>query len=346
MVAAWAWTRKTQPTYKKERGGGSVAVCSSDVGRGKRYQLHNSLAMLIIGKASKAIDFDYNKQRPNTMASTNAIDIVNCIAAMHLQEQQTPRCINYFQRTTIVDESCRAAMFNWLCQISDALSLNRETVGLAISLLDRFLSSCTTSSDRALADRSRFQLASITAYYIAVKINEPVELGLGMLVKLCRGCYEKSAIVTMEQDILSSLRWRVSAPTPLDFMRYILAMLPSTEQSIVESAEKHLVNATKHSYFSTIAPSIVGVACVAMAFKESNLVCISSEQTMFWNEVAKLLELDSSKDFADVQQQLEKMSPNPKLYANVEHGITASLAKGSYANLRELRSPTSVNVSP
>jgi hypothetical protein len=150
----------------------------------------------------------------------------------------------------------------------------------------------------------------------------------------------------MEQDILSSLGWRVSAPTPLDFMRYILAMLPSTEQSIVESAEKHLVNATKHSYFSTIAPSIVGVACVAMAFKESNLVCISSEQTMFWNEVAKLLELDSSKDFADVQQQLEKVSPNPKLYANVEHGITTSLAKGSYANLRELRSPTSVNVSP
>ncbi|KAL3786571.1 hypothetical protein ACHAWO_000725 [Cyclotella atomus] len=278
------------------------------------------------------------------MATTNAIDTINCIAAMHLQEQKTPRCINYFQRTTVVDESCRAAMFNWLCQISDALSLNRETVGLAMSLLDRYLSSCARSSDQILSDRSRFQLASITAYYIAVKINEPVELGLSMLVKLCRGCYESSAIVSMEQDILSALAWRISTPTPLDFMRYILAMIPSTEQSIVESAEQHLVNATKDSYFSTISPSIVGAACVSMAFKESSFVCISSEQAVFWNVVCNALELDTSKDFVDVQQQLGKVSSNPKHFANFGQS-TSTLTKGSCANLRESCSSVSVNVS-
>jgi hypothetical protein len=60
----------------------------------------------------------------------NINDIMDRIFAMHLQEQKTPRCINYFQSTSAVDESSRTAMVNWLCQISDALSLNRETVGL------------------------------------------------------------------------------------------------------------------------------------------------------------------------------------------------------------------------
>jgi hypothetical protein len=274
------------------------------------------------------------------MLSSNAIDTINCISAMHLQEQKTPRCNNYFKRSTVIDESCRTAMVNWLMQISDALSLNRETVGLAMSLLDRFLSSDTESAREALGDRHKFQLASITSYYTAVKINEPVQLGVDMLVKLCRGFYEPSAILSMEMDILNSIEWRVSAPTPLDFMRQILELLPSKNRSIVENAEKHLVNVTSDAYFSTFHPSVVGAACVAMSFQESN-VGASSEQTMLWKQVWQELELSTSEDFSIVQHHLQMKSPHSE---PIGKAITTLSRRTSYVHLGNASSPVSVNI--
>ncbi|KAL3786572.1 hypothetical protein ACHAWO_000726 [Cyclotella atomus] len=275
------------------------------------------------------------------MININEADIMQCIAAMHLQEQKTPRCINYFQRTTVVDESSRAAMVNWLCQISDALSLNRETVGFAMSLLDRYLSTNTNGAKQALADKHKFQLAAITTYYIAVKINEPVQLGVDMLVKLCRGFYESSAIVSMEQDILFSLEWRISAPTPLDFMRQILRLLPTSERCIGENAEMHIANVTKDSHFSAFAPSLVGAACVAMAFRESN-VTASTEQVLLWDMICNTLELDTSYDFLGVQQQLQ--SKSTKKPTPIGRAITTLTRRSSYIHLGDSSSPVSVNV--
>jgi hypothetical protein len=272
----------------------------------------------------------------------NFSDIIDTIAAMHQQERKTQRCSKYFSRTTVVDESSRTAMMNWLCQISDALSLNRETVGIAMSLLDRFLSTSTKCAEQTLADRHKFQLASITAYYIAIKINEPVQLGIDMLVKLCRGFYEPSAILNMEKDILFSLEWRISAPTALDFMRHVLALLPSTEQCIVENAERNLANATKDYHFSSLAPSAVGAACVAVSFRES-YVCPSTEQTAIWSEICKTLGLDESSDFAGAQQQLQSNStekPSP-----VGRAITTLTRRASYVHLGESSSPVAVNTS-
>ena len=277
------------------------------------------------------------------MINLDKSDIMECITAMHLQEQKTPRCINYFQRTDVVDESSRNAMVNWLCQISDALSLNRDTVGLAMSLLDRFLSTNTESAKKALAAKHKFQLASITTYYIAVKVNEPVALGLDMLVKLCRGFYEQSAIMKMENDILNSLEWRISAPTPLDFMRHILQLLPSTKECIAEKAEKHMVNATQDSHFSEFASSIVGAACVVISFRESKVEA-SSEEAVLWDELCKSLELDTSPDFLGVQQQLLSKSCNSMQSVQVGRAITTLSRRSSYVNLGQSSSPVSVNM--
>jgi|EP00956_Cyclotella_meneghiniana_P014734 uncharacterized protein YerC len=277
------------------------------------------------------------------MINLNKNDIMDCISAMHLQETKTPRCIDYFQRTNVVDESSRNAMVKWLCQISDALSLNRDTVGLAMSLLDRFLSTNTESAKQALADKYKFQLASITTYYIAVKVNEPVALGLDMLVKLCRGFYEQSAIMKMENDILFSLEWRISAPTPLDFMRHILALLPSTKECIVEQAEKHMVNATQDSSFSELSPSVVGAACVVISFRESKTKA-SSEQVALWDELCKSLELDTSQEFLSVQKQLLSKSCSSKESVQVGRAITTLSRRSSYVNLGNSSSPVSVNM--
>jgi hypothetical protein len=148
---------------------------------------------------------------------------MECITAMHTQEQNRPRCCNYFERAVAaVNESSRTAMVDFLYQLSDALSLSRDTVSLAMSLFDRFLSTNTKSASNALASKFNFQLAAITAYYISVKTTEAVELDAQLLY--C-GRYEKSMILSMEQDILESIEWRTSSPTHLDFMRQVLLLL-------------------------------------------------------------------------------------------------------------------------
>ncbi|KAL3801645.1 hypothetical protein HJC23_013150 [Cyclotella cryptica] len=269
---------------------------------------------------------------------------MDSISAMHLQEKKSPRCSNYFHRSSVVDESCRTAMVNWLFQISDALSLNRETVGIAMSFLDRFLSSSTARSAKALDDRHQFQLAAITAYFIAVKIYEPVQLGVDMLVKLCRGFYEQSAILAMEKDILYSLEWRVSSPTALDFMRQILELLTLNEPSFVENSQRHMGNATSDVHFSTFAPSVVGAACVAISFRESN-VSPSSGQLSFWEQICQELELNDSKEFFDVQQRLQSKSSHSKKLRNVGSALTTLSSRSSYINVGDARSPVSINVN-
>ncbi|KAL7517871.1 hypothetical protein ACHAWX_002748 [Stephanocyclus meneghinianus] len=280
----------------------------------------------------------------NMTVNFNAVNIVDSISAMHLQEKKTPRCSNYFQRSRVVDESCRTAMVNWLFQISDALSLNRETVSLAISFLDRFLSSKTACSTQALEDRHKFQLAAITSYYIAVKIFEPVQLGVNMLVKLCRGFYEQSAILAMENDILFSLDWRVSSPTPLDFMRQMLELLSFNEQSIVENARIHMRNVTSDVHFSTFTPSVVGAACVAMSFRESNVIP-SPGQLIFWEQICQELELNESKEFFHAQQRLQLKSPHSKKLQKVGPAITTLSSRSSYVYLGDAQSPVSINVT-
>jgi hypothetical protein len=39
----------------------------------------------------------------------------------------------------------------------------------------------------------------------------------------------------------------------------------------VENAEENVANAIRDSYFSTVAPSVVAAACVAKAFRDSNI---------------------------------------------------------------------------
>jgi hypothetical protein len=280
------------------------------------------------------------------MNSTKATDdIIECIAAMHIQEQKTPRCNNYFQRTHAVDESSRTAMITWLCQISDALSLNRETVGLATSFLDRFLSSQTKSAEQALNDRHKFQLAAITTFYIAVKINEPVQLRIDLLVKLCRNFYDQHVILSMEKDILFSLEWRISSPTTLDFVRQALALLPSTESCDLEKAEQYVFSSIKDIHFSTIAPSMVGAACVALSLQESS-ISTSLDESMLWDRIFKTLELDRSTEFAIIQQRLREKSSGSRKITNIGGRAITTLHKGSsYVNLGEASSPVAINES-
>jgi hypothetical protein len=100
-----------------------------------------------------------------------------------------------------------------------------------MTYLDRYLSS--PAGHEALMERKTYQLASMTCLYMAIKLNEPLEMETSLLADLSRGCYTDLEIAEMEQSILDALNWRVSGPTTLAFVQHFMALFPECVPSTV-----------------------------------------------------------------------------------------------------------------
>ena len=232
-------------------------------------------------------------------------ELISRISAMREQENRTERCQNYFAfcgSSSDVDMSCRKAMANWCFQVADTLKFSHDTVFTTMSFFDRYLSSRRGRSQEALHSRNVFQLAVITCFYTAVKTCEPVELGVDLLAKMCRGFYSEAEIIAMERDILFALDWRVSGPTPMDFVRHLIELLPSCESScsLTENAEKFIDQITFDVQFSLFKPSSVGASCLVSSIAQTN--CFDSDDLVsFRDRLSRIVDL---AEVMEVQKKL------------------------------------------
>lgn len=250
-----------------------------------------------------------------TMILDKQIGILSRLDAMRVQEETT-RCSNYFKRTRgDLNEAARKSMVQWIQQVQRTLSLSPETVWIGMSFFDRYLSSGQGNSMDVLKSRSKFQLAAITAFYTAVKIYEPVVLGIDMLLQICRGTYTESDVLSMEMDILSTLGWRVSVHTPMEFARHLLEMLPEQVDSIIycsvlEACQEHLDYVITDVHLSCSKPSDVGISCLASSLSESDLLSLTQKQAI-WMQLSELCDFDlSSHEVVGAQQCLmAQLSP-------------------------------------
>lgn len=245
-------------------------------------------------------------------------DTAFIINAMRSKENDTStRCINYY--TDEVDGKCRKAMVEWCFTVVDAFDLSRETVSIAMSILDRYLSSGNGISSEVLLNKQKYQLATITCFYTAVKIHEPVQMGISMLLKLCRGFYKKNDIVDMELDILRALNYRIYASTsPMEYVRLFLQLLPEWDDAsdmIIENAMSHMDEATCDIYFSCNAKVYeVGIACLAGALEDESCILSELEKEVLWAQLSRRLEFDiASKEIRKAERMLlAKSTVEPK----------------------------------
>lgn len=224
------------------------------------------------------------------------IDVLARLTAMRSREATTSY-VNYFDEDTPrgdIDEACREAIVTWLTRVQEALSFEPETVWIAMSFFDRYLSSGKGNSHATLASKCQFQLAAITAFYTAVKIYEPVVLDVDMLVQICRGSYRNSDIIGMEQDLLSALNWRVAVHTPMDVARCLVELLPArlsprTAEQLLEACQRHVRAALSDVAFLPCAPSAVGLGCLRRALRERPVGALHEEQTPLatWADVCR-----------------------------------------------------------
>lgn len=250
------------------------------------------------------------------------IDILSRLDAMRVQEETT-RCINNFKGNgasrgdDVIDEACRGAMATWIQQVQRTLSLSPETVWIAMSFFDRYLGSGRRRSGEVLRSKREFQLAAITAFYTAVKIHEPVVLGIDMLLTICRGTYTESDVTSMEREILSALEWRVATHTPMDFASHLLRLLPEERfpsdisDSLLADCRRQLDHVVGDMHFTCARPSDVGIGCLASSLAGSDALS-PSEKREVWTRLSEACHfaLSSEETIATRRRFLSDASPS------------------------------------
>ena len=177
------------------------------------------------------------------LLSVNDVDHCKTILSTMLRKEAHYVSVPYLRVTkdtnknnaALLDVSCRTKICRWMFHTIDNLRFQRETAIIGMSYLDRFMSLPVPLAKRARYNRRAYQLVAMSSLYIAVKITEPQTLSVSMISALSRGVYSVNDIVACEKAILTSLRWKVHGPTPVQFINYFLQLLPAAEDSSVAS---------------------------------------------------------------------------------------------------------------
>lgn len=219
---------------------------------------------------------------------------------------------------TSVNIECRVTMIEWCYQVIDYANLHRETVTIAMGLLDRFLSCRCKVANEVLLCRDLYQLVTMSALFIAIKMNETIIISASEFAQLSRGRFQATDIVNMESSILKDLQWRTSAPTTHTFLRHIIAMLPADLQQTLTSSQMFTelsnfqldLSAGDYSFvkdkasFTAVAALLTAYANsrFSMSFKNAN---VDYDYSSFAMEVSHISGIDVQS--ADIQYSISRL---------------------------------------
>ena len=225
---------------------------------------------------------------------------------------------------------------------------------MAISYLDRYLTTVTVN-------RRIFQLAAMTAVYLAMKIHGgSCRLRISSMVDLSRGCFTAEHIEVMEESICSSLQWHLHPPTPWAFCRDLTRLIA---EDVLCERTRHDINElvrflTELSvcdyWFVTKKPSSIALGSIINAMELQEL---GSYKTEFMRVVLDI-GLDLTHDVYDIMECYERLSDmysaggyspadtssaeEPEDAANGMNNIDTSLPAEDLADSRGTGSPNGV----
>ena len=234
----------------------------------------------------------FQRQHPKLAKS----EVVDRITAMMLQESTTYKVKDYITQsaqhrkhgTKPVDSECRIRMTEWCYQVVDFCKFRRETVAIGMNFLDRYLASRLGRS--ALCNRKEYQLAAMTALYLAIKINEQLQVEVSLLADLSHGCFSKIQFVKLERKLLQAIEWRVNGPTCLSILSHLMTLLPpdvhpDVVDSVMDYARFQFELAVAEQSFAFFKSSEVAMAALLNAIDGMNTGLFSTNDRLTFARV-------------------------------------------------------------
>eukprot|EP00891_Asterochloris_glomerata_P009791 jgi/Astpho2/9791/fgenesh1_pm.00149_%23_28_t len=106
----------------------------------------------------------------------------------------------------------RSILVDWLVEVAQEYKLVSDTLFLAVSFLDRFLSVVPTK-------RNRLQLVGVGAMLVAAKYEEIYAPQISEFCFITDNTYSRQEVLQMERDMLDILGFELTVPTAKIFLR-------------------------------------------------------------------------------------------------------------------------------
>ena len=246
-----------------------------------------------------------------------------------------------------INELWREKICEWCYQVVDHFDFNREVVSVAMNYLDRYLATRTVN-------RRIFQLAAMTALYLAIKLFEPGKLRMSSLIDLSRGYFMAEHIVTMEDSMLQSLKWHVHPPTAFafcrDFMRLVSGDISPRARHDVNELARFMTELSVCDYwFITKKPSSIALAALINAIELQGPRRVAPRYKVeFLHRVVELgMDIASDDEIIECYERLREMYIAGGYTPNLEEPTaTSSSHIGENGSRVATVSPTGVADGP
>ncbi|PSN53589.1 G2/mitotic-specific cyclin-A [Blattella germanica] len=138
----------------------------------------------------------------------------------------------YMKKQPDITYSMRTILVDWLVEVAEEYKLQTETLYLAVSYIDRFLSFMSVV-------RAKLQLVGTAAMFVAAKYEEIYPPDVGEFVYITDDTYTKKQVLRMEHLLLKVLAFDLSVPTPLSFITSfrVVTNLPETTMFLAMVAQ-------------------------------------------------------------------------------------------------------------
>ncbi|XP_035903397.1 G2/mitotic-specific cyclin-A [Anopheles stephensi] len=241
----------------------------------------------------------------------------------------------YMLKQTDITHSMRTILVDWLVEVSDEYKLQGETLALAVSYIDRFLSFMSVV-------RAKLQLVGTAAMLIAAKYEEIYPPDVSEFVYITDDTYTKTQVLRMEQLILKVLSFDLTVPTALVFINTYCVMndVPDKVKYLaMYLCELALLEADP---YLTYMPSKIAAGALALARRALDLPmwCKMLERnTGYKVEELKDIILDLNKTHVDamtMQQQAIQEKYKSKKFLEVSNLAVAELSKTALDQMCEV----------
>eukprot|EP00977_Amphora_coffeiformis_P016848 scaffold5337_cov167-Amphora_coffeaeformis.AAC.4 len=178
----------------------------------------------------------------------------------------------------------REKVTQWCYDVVDHLKESRSVVYVAMNMLDRF--NAKNMPDTEVSGKN-FELASLSALFLAVRIAGSGNLSLSQLIGMSRSAVAAKDIIEMGTRMIKTLSWNYRFVTPLEFVRAMCDEFPpsideKTRQDILDSASYFVEISVCDVVLSSKRASTTALAAVLNALNEKR-----SLELAFFNQAVK-----------------------------------------------------------
>lgn len=151
----------------------------------------------------------------------------------------------------------RSRIVDWIMSLSYKFELLSETLYLTIRLMDRFF-------EKEVVSKDKIQLCAGTAFFIACKYEEIYPPQLKAFMDICAS--SKSELLKMEMSILRVLKFDLSYPLPLHFLRRFSKAAHATSE--IHTMAKYIMELSLLEYAcSHWKPSLLAAASLYLTLQ-------------------------------------------------------------------------------